>query len=50
MPFVVNIVARDYDALWTAAGGGDVLAIWRDTGLYDEEGGGAPLSSCGVTS
>ncbi|WP_437547252.1 hypothetical protein WME97_44840 [Sorangium sp. So ce367] len=38
MPMVVNFVARDYDALWTAAGGGDLLAVWRDTGLYAEDG------------
>lgn len=38
MPFVVNFVWRDYDALWTALGGGDLLAVWRDTGLYDEAG------------
>ncbi len=40
-PFVVNYLVRDYDALWDALGG-DELAIWRDTGLYDEDGNGRP--------
>lgn len=37
--FVVNFVLRDYDALWEAIGGREDLTIlWRDTGLYDEDG------------
>ncbi|MBW2736853.1 MAG: hypothetical protein JRH20_31095 [Deltaproteobacteria bacterium] len=38
MPFVVNFVLQDYDALWEKAGGDDVLAVWRDTGFYSEAG------------
>ncbi len=38
MPFVVNFVHRDYDALWVTAGSDDWLAIWRDTGFVDEDG------------
>ena len=36
--FIVNFVLRDYDALYEAIGGGDLAAVWRDTGLYDENG------------
>jgi hypothetical protein len=37
--FVVNFVLRDYDALWEAIGGQeDLTIVWRDTGLYDEDG------------
>jgi len=36
--FVNNFILRDYDALWVAIGGGDLNAIWRDTGIYDENG------------
>lgn len=37
--FVVQFVLRDYDALWKAIGGKeDLTIVWRDTGLYDEEG------------
>jgi hypothetical protein len=38
MIFVINFVLRDYDALWEKIGGGDLAAVWRDTGLYDEDG------------
>ncbi len=41
--FVVNFVLRDYDALWRMLGGNEDLTIaWRDTGLYDEDGGERP--------
>ncbi len=37
--FVINFVLRDYDALWEAIGSPDDFRIlWRDTGLYDENG------------
>ena len=37
--FVVNFVLRDYDALWEEIGGReDLTIVWRDTGLYDEDG------------
>jgi hypothetical protein len=42
MPMVVNFVLRDYDALWQAIGGGEADAVWRDTGLYDENGAVRP--------
>jgi hypothetical protein len=47
MPFVVNFVLRDYDALWAAlyepgTPEADVGLLWRDTGLYDGEGEGRP--------
>lgn len=38
MQFVVNFVLRDYDAVWEALGRDETLAIWRDTGIYDEDG------------
>lgn len=41
--FVVNFVLRDYDALWRQIGAHEDLTIaWRDTGLYDEDGGTRP--------
>jgi exo-beta-1,3-glucanase (GH17 family) len=40
--FIINFVLRDYDQLWEQIGGGDVNAIWRDTGLYDENGTALP--------
>jgi hypothetical protein len=41
--FVVNFVLRDYDALWEAIGAREDFTIaWRDTGLYDEDGGERP--------
>ncbi|MDC3962567.1 hypothetical protein KEG38_52605 [Polyangium jinanense] len=42
MPFVVNFVVQDYDALWQKAGGGDLLTVWRDTGFFDENGAARP--------
>jgi hypothetical protein len=36
--FVVNFVLRDYDAVWEALGRDETLVIWRDTGIYDEDG------------
>lgn len=36
--FVVNFVLRDYDAIWEQLGRDETLAIWRDTGIYDEAG------------
>jgi len=39
LKFVVNFVLRDYDALWQAIGSpDDLLKVWKDTGLYDEDG------------
>jgi hypothetical protein len=29
---------RDYDAVWEALGRDETLVIWRDTGMYDEDG------------
>ncbi len=40
--FVINFVLRDYDQLWEQIGGGDFNSIWRDTGLYDENGDARP--------
>jgi hypothetical protein len=40
--FVVNFVLRDYDALWEKIGRTDLAAVWRDTGLYDEDGNPRP--------
>jgi hypothetical protein len=38
--FVIWFAIRDYDALWNGALGQSELAlVWRDTGLYDEDGG-----------
>jgi hypothetical protein len=43
MRFVVNFVARDYDALWEKLTSGRELAeVWRDTGLFDGAGGARP--------
>ena len=36
--FIINFVLRDYDALWEKIGRTDLAAVWRDTGLYDENG------------
>ncbi|HEX2622825.1 MAG TPA: hypothetical protein VHL11_21850, partial [Phototrophicaceae bacterium] len=37
--FVVNFILRDYDALWKMLGSPhDLTIVWRDTGLYDEDG------------
>jgi len=36
--FVVNFVLRDYDAIWEQLGRDETLAIWRDTGIYNEDG------------
>lgn len=39
LQFVINFVLRDYDALWAAIGSpDDVNKLWRDTGLYDQDG------------
>ncbi|MBZ0275376.1 MAG: hypothetical protein K8I60_04495 [Anaerolineae bacterium] len=38
MVFVNNFILRDYDALWEKIGGGDLATVWRDTGLFDEDG------------
>ncbi len=41
--FVVNFIIRDYDQLWRDIGGReDLTIIWRDTGLYDENGSPRP--------
>ena len=38
MEFVIWWSLIDFQALWSGALGGDELAaIWRDTGLYDEQ-------------
>lgn len=36
--FVINFVLRDYDRIWELMGKPDLAAVWRDTGLYDENG------------
>ena len=39
LKFVVNFVLRDYDALWEDIGSpDDLFKVWKDTGLYDEDG------------
>lgn len=39
LKFVVNFVLRDYDKLWQEIGSpDDLLKVWKDTGLYDENG------------
>lgn len=39
LEFVINFVLRDYDLLWQEIGSPDDLnKLWRDTGLYDEDG------------
>ncbi|PKN46012.1 MAG: hypothetical protein CVU59_07325 [Deltaproteobacteria bacterium HGW-Deltaproteobacteria-17] len=41
--FVIWFTIRDYDQLWqNALGAGDDTLIWRDTGLYDENGTARP--------
>jgi hypothetical protein len=40
--FVVYFVIRDYDALWARIGKTDPTAVWRDTGLYDQDGKARP--------
>lgn len=41
--FVVNYVLRDYDALWELVKDkGDLMVLWRDTGVFDEQGGERP--------
>ena len=47
MPFVVNFVLRDYDALWRLLPAADqeLASVWRDTGLYDEAGAPRPALS-----
>lgn len=47
MPFVVDFVLRDYDALWSklftpGTPEADVGLLWKDTGLYDGEGNARP--------
>ena len=44
--FIVNFVLRDYDRLYEQIGGGDLAAVWRDTGLYD--GSGKPRPALAV--
>ncbi|MBX3086834.1 MAG: glycosyl hydrolase 53 family protein [Anaerolineae bacterium] len=36
--FIINFVLRDYDRIWELTGKSDFVAVWRDTGLYDENG------------
>jgi hypothetical protein len=44
--FVNNFILRDYDKLWQQSGGiADISALWRDTGLYDENGNERPALS-----
>ncbi len=39
MRFIINFVLRDYDELWKDLGSpDDITKVWRDTGLYDENG------------
>jgi len=41
--FVTNFILRDYDALWEMMGAQeDITILWRDTGLYDENGDARP--------
>lgn len=41
--FVTNFILQDYDSLWEAVGGqADLTILWRDTGLYDENGNARP--------
>lgn len=40
--FVVNFVAQDYDALCDAIQCSDLDLLWRDTGLWDEQGAPRP--------
>ncbi|MBD3257253.1 hypothetical protein GF377_02380 [candidate division GN15 bacterium] len=42
--FIINFVIRDYDALWADLGSPDDIAkLWRDTGLWDEDGNERPV-------
>ncbi len=43
--FVINFVLRDYDRLYEQIGGGDLQAVWRDTGLYAGDGQPRPALS-----
>jgi hypothetical protein len=47
LPFIVNFVVRDYDALWQQlpAASRDLGSVWRDTGFYDEAGAPRPALS-----
>ena len=36
--FVINFINRDYDELYNQIDGGDLELLWRDTGLWDEDG------------
>ena len=36
--FIINFVLRDYDRLYEQIGGGDLAAVWRDTGFYTGDG------------
>ena len=41
--FIINFLIRDYDALWRANGSpDDINRVWKDTGLYDENGNARP--------
>jgi hypothetical protein len=40
--FVCWFAVRDYDSLWDKMGRSDGLLIWRDTGLFDENGAPRP--------
>jgi len=41
--FIINFVLRDYDKVWEAIGKPDDLSkVWRDTGLYDQDGNVRP--------
>lgn len=43
MRFVINFVLRDYDDLWKFLGSKeDFTIVWRDTGLYAEDGAERP--------
>ncbi|MFO0749255.1 MAG: hypothetical protein U1F43_26865 [Myxococcota bacterium] len=37
-PFVIWFAVRDYDALWEHIGRDPTALVWRDTGLFDEDG------------
>ena len=39
---VINFVLRDYDALWEAIGSPQWAIVWRDTGVYDQDGVSRP--------
>jgi len=40
--FVVNFIAQDYDALCDEIQCSDLDRLWRDTGLWDEQGAARP--------